>query len=308
MIEALPSAVIRRIFHGCEDLLRAGEPLARHTSYKVGGPADAYCAPPDDGVVQRLLQRTAEHGVPTLILGRGTNVVVADEGFRGLVLNLETGCRELTAGGVRVRVGAGRSLERLVHFCEENSLGGLEQLSGIPGTVGGALVMNAGAFGTEIGDRVVTVSGLTQTGEAVTIPKDRARFGYRRAKGLEGLILLGCDLELEPGDARKLRETREEIIARREARQPLDYPSAGSIFKRPPGDYAGRLVEAAGCKGMREGGAEVSEKHANFILNRNQASAADIHRLMERVRRRVHEEFGVRLETEVLFIGFHEEA
>lgn len=306
MIEPVPTALIQRIFRGCEELLRAGEQLARHTSYEVGGPADAFCAPPDSGSVQLLLQRAADEGVPVLVLGRGTNVVVADEGFRGMVINLEAGCRELEADGSRVRVGAGRSLERLVLFGEERSLGGLEPLSGIPGTVGGALVMNAGAFGTEIGDRVVTVRGLTREGEAVEVPRDEAGFGYRRAEGLQGLVLLGCDLELEPGDSARLKETREEILARRAARQPLDYPSAGSIFKRPPGDYAGRLVEAAGCKGMREGGAEVSEKHANFILNRGSASASDIHTLMERVRRRVHEKLGVRLETEVLFIGFPE--
>ncbi len=302
----LPAAVIKRIFRGCEELLRLDEPLAGHTSYGVGGPADAWCAPPDGESVQLLLNRAAGEGAPVLVLGRGTNVVVADDGFRGLVINLETGCRTLEADGCQVRVGAGRSLERLVLFCEEQGLAGLEPLSGIPGTVGGALVMNAGAFGTEIGDRVVAVHGLTREGEAVTVLRDQAGFDYRTATGLEGLILLGCDLELGPGDTQRLKETREEIIARREARQPLDYPSAGSIFKRPPGDYAGRLVEAAGCKGMREGGAEVPVKHANFILNRNEASAADIHRLMERVRSRVLDQFGVRLETEVLFIGFPE--
>ncbi len=306
MTGSVPPAVIRQIFRGCEELLRADEPLSRHTSFGVGGPADAFCVPPDSGAVQLLLRRAADHGVPALILGRGTNVVVADEGFRGLVINLEAGCRRLEADGDRVRVGAGRSLERLVLFCEERSLGGLEQLSGIPGTVGGALIMNAGAFGTEIGDRVVTVRGLTREGQAVEVPRDNAGFDYRTAAGLAELILLGCDLQLETGDAVKLKETREEIIARRESRQPLDYPSAGSIFKRPPGDYAGRLVEAAGCKGMREGGAEVSVKHANFILNRGSATAADIHILMERVRGRVFEQFGVRLDTEVLFIGFPE--
>jgi len=303
----VPSPEIQRIFRGFEVLLRPAEPLSAHTSYGVGGPADAFCAPQDSGTVQLLLRRAADHGVPVLVLGRGTNVVVADEGFRGLVINLETGCRELTADGGRVRIGAGRSLERLVLYCEEHSLAGLEQLSGIPGTVGGALVMNAGAFGTEIGDRVVTVHGLNREGEAVEVPRDQAGFGYRTAAGLEGLVLLGCDLELVTGDTVKLKATREEIIARRKARQPLGYPSAGSIFKRPPGDYAGRLVEAAGCKGLREGGAEVSVKHANFILNRGSASAADIHALMERVRRRVREDFGVRLETEVLFIGFPDE-
>lgn len=307
MTAHIPSAAIQRIFRGREKMLRPGEPLAGYTSYGVGGPADAFCAPPDSRSVQLLLKQAAEEGVAVLVLGRGTNVVVADEGFRGLVINLEAGCRELEVDGNRVRVGAGRSLERLVLFCEEQSLGGLEQLSGIPGTVGGALMMNGGAFGTEIGDRVILVHGLTREGEAVSVPRDQAGFGYRTATGLEELVLLGCELELEPGDRDKLKETREEILARRAARQPLDLPSAGSIFKRPTGDYAGRLVEAADCKGLREGGAEVSAKHANFILNSGSASAADIHRLMERVRRRVYEESGVRLETEVRFIGFPED-
>lgn len=304
MTSPLPAAVIGRIFHGCEACLRTGEPLAGHTSYNVGGPADAYAAPPDTDTVRLLLERAAAEGVPLLVLGRGTNVVVADEGFRGLVLNLEAGCRELSADGHRVRAGGGRSLERLVRFCEDNGLAGLEQLSGIPGTVGGALVMNAGAFGTEIGDRITEVHGLTREGAPVTVPRDEAGFGYRTARGLEGLVLTGCELELEPGDPAALAGTRREIVARRESKQPLDHPSAGSIFKRPPGDYAGRLVEAAGCKGLREGGAEVSVKHANFILNTGGASAADIRTLMERVRRRVDERFGIHLETEVLFIGF----
>jgi len=304
MTSPVPAAVIARIFRGCEASLHAGELLAGHTSYGVGGPADAYTAPPDTATVRLLLERASAEGVPVLVLGRGTNVVVADEGYRGLVVNLEAGCRELRAEGRRVRVGAGRSLERLVLTGEEHSLAGLEQLSGIPGTVGGALVMNAGAFGTEIGDRIVEVYGLTREGQAVTVPRDEAGFGYRTARGLEGLVLTGCELELEPGDPAALAGTRREIVARRESKQPLDHPSAGSIFKRPSGDYAGRLVEAAGCKGMREGGAEVSKKHANFILNKGGASAADIRTLMERVRQRVDERFGVRLETEVLFIGF----
>jgi UDP-N-acetylmuramate dehydrogenase len=304
MTAPLPAAVIGRIFRGCEAWLRAGEPLAGHTSYGVGGPADAYCSPPDGDTLQLLLERSAEEDVPVLVLGRGTNVVVADEGFRGVVVNLETGCRELSGSGSRVRVGAGRSLERLVRFCEERGLAGLEHLSGIPGTVGGALVMNAGAFGSEIGDRIVDVRGFTREGRAVTVSRDEAGFGYRTARGLEKLVLTGCELELEPGDPAALAVTRREIVARRESKQPLDRPSAGSIFKRPPGDYAGRLVEAAGCKGMREGGAEVSVKHANFILNTGGASAADIRTLMERVRQRVDERFGVHLETEVLFIGF----
>jgi len=302
----LTNLTTQRLFQGCEDLLQRDEPLGPHISYGVGGPADAFCAPPDAAVLELLLRRAHEEGVPALVLGRGTNVVIADEGFRGLVINLESGCRELSADGCRVRVGAGRSLERLVVFCEENGLAGLEPLSGIPGTVGGALTMNAGAFGTEIGDRVVQVRGLTMAGDPVTVTRESAGFGYRAAPGLEGLVLLGCELECEPGDGAVLRQSREEILARRAEKQPLEFPSAGSIFKRPSDDYAGRLVEAAGCKGLREGGAEVSTKHANFILNRGSATATDIHTLMGKVRNRVEERFGVRLETEVRFIGFDE--
>lgn len=300
------TAAMRELLRDFPGELRLDEPLSRHLSYGVGGPADGWCIPESVTALRDLLTRARRLGIPVLVLGRGTNVVVADQGFRGLVINLERACAELRAADQRVTAGAGVLLQRLVLFCEERGLGGVECLSGIPGTIGGALVMNAGAFTGEIGDRILEVRALRPEGAEVTVPRAEAGFGYRQALRLRGLVLLECDLLLAAEAPAELRRRREEFLARRAARQPLHLPSAGSVFKRPPGDYAGRLIEAAGCKGRSEGGAEVSDKHANFILNRGGATAADIRRLVERVRERVFRHCGVWLEPEIEFIGFAE--
>ncbi len=278
--------------------------LAPLVGYRVGGPADALVVPRNRQQLQQVVRFCKEHNVPYFILGEGANLLVADEGIPGVVIRLHQCCNELYREDTRVYVGTGRLVSELVLFCEQEGLAGLEFMSGIPGTVGGALRMNAGAFVGEIGDRVVTVEAMDASGNMVTISAEQAGFGYRRADGLTNYILLGTWLQLHNGDSARLREAREQYLARRAQKQPLEYPSCGSVFKRPPGDYAGRLIEAAGCKGLRVGNAQVSPKHANFIVNLGGATARDIVTLIQKVQQTVFNQFGVWLEPEVKLVGF----
>ena len=288
--------------------VRLNVPLAPMVGYRVGGPADALAEPRNREQLQEMLRFCATHQVPVFILGEGANLLIADEGVPGVVIRLRRCCQELYHEGTRVYVGTGRLVSELVEYCETHDLAGIEFMSGIPGTVGGALRMNAGAFVGEIGDRVVTIDALDMAGNAMTISRDEAGFGYRRAEGLQDKILLGTWLQLEKGDRAQLRAAREDYLKRRASKQPLEYPSCGSVFKRPPGDYAGRLIEAAGLKGLRIGNAQVSPKHANFIVNLGNATAADIFAVIQAVQRNVYRQFGVWLELEVKLVGFPAEA
>jgi len=285
---------------------RLNEPLSRYTAYRVGGPADALVVPQTVEDLQWLVRYCQQQRVPYRVLGSGANVLVHDAGYRGVIILLRDCCGQIQQQGTQLYVGAGVLVQDLVPYCERHQLAGLHFMSGIPGTVGGALIMNAGAFDGEIGDRVIAVDALDAHGNRCRIPREAAKFGYRQAPGLQGLLLLGCWLQLEVGNSERLRQQRQSILQRRAEKQPLDYPSCGSVFKRPPGDFAGRLIERSGGKGMRVGGAMVSPKHANFILNVDQATASDIFELIVQVQQRVYQEAGVWLEPEVQFIGFSE--
>jgi len=280
------------------------ESLAEHTWYRVGGPAQVFFTPADTESLTETLRRARQAGLPLLVLGQGANLLVSDQGFSGVVLSLADCCAELEVEDNLLRCGAGAELDAVVRRAEQAGLAGLADLSGIPGTVGGALRMNAGAFGTEIGDRVAWVEGLDSDQRLLRLGRGEIGFGYRTARGLGELVLLRCELELAAGEPGELAARRKEILEQRAAKQPLACPSCGSVFKRPPGDYAGRLIEAAGCKGLRRGGAVVSDKHANFILNEDGATAADIRWLIDEVRQRVLEHSGVELQTEVILVGF----
>jgi len=298
---------IQRLKREYPDSCRLDVPLAPLTSYQVGGKADVLATPATVEELEQIIRCCTREGVPYFVMGKGANVLVHDEGFRGVVVLLEHCCSQLFHEGELLYVGAGATVADLVEYCEKHSLGGLDYMSGIPGTVGGALRMNAGAFVGEIGDRVLRIDALDKKGRRVQLPREEAQFGYRRADGLENKILLGCWLFLEPGDREQLSRSREDYLKRRAEKQPLEYPSCGSVFKRPPGDYAGRLIEAAGCKGFTVGGAMVSPKHANFVVNFNQAVAGDIYEVIWRVQRKVYEHSGVWLELEVKLVGFSEE-
>jgi len=289
------------------DRVLLNELLRKHTTYKVGGPATALCIPRDREELQDMLSFCTDNEVPVFILGSGSNILVHDRGLEQVVIKLDHCCSELYHRGTDLYAGAGILVSQLVAYCEEHELAGLDFMSGIPGTVGGALRMNAGAFVGEIGDRVLTIDAMTFQGEMVQIKGEDAGFGYRRADFLQDKIMLGTLIRMETGKRDALEQAREGYLTQRAAKQPLDYGSCGSVFKRPPGKYAGSLIEQAGCKGMRLGGAMVSPKHANFIVNYQNATAADIYRLITQVQNIVFEKFEIWLELEVKLIGFSDE-
>ncbi|MBD3420312.1 MAG: UDP-N-acetylmuramate dehydrogenase [Chitinivibrionales bacterium] len=281
------------------------EPLSRHTSYRVGGPADYFVYPRDRDDILRLLTVCRRSATPTFFLGDGANVLAADEGFRGVVICLTKYFTSISHNGLEVLAECGVPLEKAVRYCEQHSLGGIEYHAGIPGTLGGALTMNAGTDKGEIGGRVVWVELIDETLELVTMPREEIFFGYRSAPQLQGKALLRCKLSMLPADFEILRQRRESQVARRSARQPVEYPSCGSVFKRPPGRFVGQMVEASGLKGTRHGDAMISQKHAGFIVNMGTASAGDILHLIRLIKTQIKHRYGVDLECELKFLGFN---
>jgi UDP-N-acetylmuramate dehydrogenase len=271
--------------------VRFDVPMSRHTSLRVGGPADAHATPGDRRELATLLGVCAEHALPHTVLGHGFNTVVLDGGIEGVVLQLSRFRLLEERPGQLLRVEAGVSHSQLTRFCTRHGLSGLEFGAGIPGTVGGWMAMNAGIAEREIG-------------EATRLPRTTLEFRYRDLRGLApGSVIVSGLLEVVPTDPAVVRTEVERLLAKRAASQPLQVPSCGSVFKNPQGDYAGRLIEAAGLKGERAGDAEISELHANFIANRGRARAADVLALIERARERVAREFGIELEPEVHVLG-----
>lgn len=298
------NAVVTALKGQYRDCSHADAPLAPYTSYNVGGNADLLIFPEKVDDIEHIVHQCYRKRVPFFVIGKGANVLIHDNGFRGIALSLEKCCSQIFHEKSLLYVGAGATVKDMVEYCETNGLAGVEYMSGIPGTVGGALRMNAGAFVGEIGDRVVRIDALNKTGIREQIIQEDAQFGYRRANGLAGKILLGCWLMLEQGDKEELTKARQDYLKRRADKQPLEYPSCGSVFKRPPGDYAGRLIEEAGCKGLKIGGAMVSSKHANFVVNFDNAAAQDIYDVICHVQQVVYKRFHVWLELEVKLIGF----
>jgi UDP-N-acetylmuramate dehydrogenase len=283
--------------------VRFDEPLARHTSLRVGGPADALARPASRPELADTVALARAHGAAVLLLGGGFNTLAPDAGVRGVVVQLRA-LGELEREGDEVRAGAGVTHGRAVRFCADAGLAGLEFAVGIPGTVGGWLAMNAGIPEREMKDVVTAVEWLDPaTGAFGATARADLRFRYRALEHPSGVILVAARFGLAPGDRGAIRARMRELMERRRRTQPVDELSCGSVFVNPPGDHAGRLIEAAGLKGAREGGAEISTLHANFIVNRGGASAADVLALIERARSAVRERFGVALETEVKVLG-----
>lgn len=293
------------IRQGIRGKIAVNEPLGQYTWMKVGGPADTYVEPADADDLVLLMQRLRRHNVPVLMLGRGSNILVSDEGFRGAVVNLEQGLASVSMEEDMVVAQSGARITKFVDFCVQHSLAGVEMLAGIPGSVGGAIVMNAGAHGGETSDYIVDVDVLRE-GAVQRVPKDMCGFSYRHSSFI-GEIVLGGRFQLPAGDRDTLIQRRKELIQKRNSTQPLDLPNLGSMFKNPTGNFAARLIEEAGLKGKRIGDAQVSERHANFIVNLGQATAADVLQLIELVRRTVYQHAGVQLELEVKLVGFHRE-
>ena len=279
--------------------------MAAATTFKVGGPADLLIDLPHAAAAMVAVKACRENGIPFLFIGKGSNLVVGDKGFRGAVLRLDSQKTEpkLMEDG-SVYAPAGISLRRLCLFARDHSLTGLEFAYGIPGSVGGAVYMNAGAYDGEMSQVVESVDCVSDEGILTTVFADELRMDYRHTALMEwGYVVTGATLRLQKGDREAIWARMQELMARRHEKQPLEYPSAGSFFKRPTGYFAGKLIQDAGLKGFTVGGAQVSEKHAGFVINRGGATAMDLVMLCHKVQEKVYAEFGVRLEPEVRFVG-----
>jgi UDP-N-acetylmuramate dehydrogenase len=280
--------------------------IANVAFYKLGGSIDIYAIPESKADLITLIQRCKETDVPYFIFGKGSNLLISDEGYRGVFISLEKSCNELQLNNKISRVGAGVILWDLVKETMNVSLGDMSNMSWIPGTVGGALYMNAGAFGTEIESFVESVEVISPEGEHKHLSKEECAFVYRNSGLQRGFTVLAAKMKFQDSDRRKMRENSRAIIERRKSKQPLEYPSCGSVFKRPAGLYAGTLIEECGLKGFRIGGAEVSQKHANFILNKK-AKSKDVYQIIKHVIQTVIDKKGVQLEREVRLVGFNDE-
>ncbi|MGA3229648.1 MAG: UDP-N-acetylmuramate dehydrogenase [Candidatus Binatus sp.] len=283
--------------------IRSAMPLAELTSFRIGGPADLFVAVEEETELMHAKAAAYRAGVPCFCLGAGTNLLVSDRGMRGLVVRLGDGFGKIKIDGTKVVAGAAAAFGTLVQVAIDRSLEGLEFGEGIPGTVGGGLVMNAGAFGGEIAKVVTLVHGVTEAGEAIALTRDEVKFAYRRTELPAHFVITRVDFELARGDRAQLMARVAELKARRASRQPRGVPNAGSIFKNPPGNFAGKLLEGAGLKGTRLGGAAFSDQHANFIVNLGGAQAAEVRALIDMARNKVKEQSGVWLEPEVRLVG-----
>lgn len=287
-----------------EEKVLVKEPMALHTTFRIGGPADYFVLPSDEKELAGILKICSEEKVPYFILGNGSNLLVGDHGYRGVVIQLYKNFDGISVEGTAVRARAGAMLIRVAKEAGKAGLTGMEFASGIPGTIGGAMVMNAGAYGGEMKDVVTSVTVLTPLGEIKTLTGEEMNFRYRGSVVEdESYVVLEAVMELKKGDASKIRERMEELSARRKMKQPLEYPSAGSTFKRPEGYFAGKLIMDSGLRGYQVGGAQISEKHCGFVINKGGATAADVLQLIHDVSAKVQEKFGVPLEPEVKKIG-----
>ena len=284
--------------------VRQNVPLKTMTTFKIGGNAQNLLVPRSEEQALEVIAACHRCGIRPLVLGNGSNILFSDEGYDGVILHLEGAFTQLTLDGEAIRCGAGATLSRLGVFALENGLTGLEFAYGIPGSVGGAALMNAGAYGGEMKDVVVSCSHITPEGERGELAGDALAFGYRdSAYKHNGCVITSVTIQLKRGDRAAIKSRMEELIGRRRAKQPVEYPSAGSVFKRPPDHFAGTLIEQCGLKGRRIGGAQVSEKHAGFIINAGGATCKDVKALIRLVQETVLEKTGVTLEPEVMMIG-----
>ena len=278
------------------------EPMAAHTTFRIGGAAEVFAAAETTEQAAAVIRLCCEHSIPLLVVGNGSNLLVSDNGIRGVVLHLSSNA--ITVNGTTVTAAAGVQLAKLCNAACETQLSGLEFAFGIPGTVGGGVYMNAGAYGGQLSDVLRSVTAVTPHGEIVTMTAEELELGYRHSVFMEnGYIITEATMELAAGDAVTIRAAMNDYMTRRRDKQPLEYPSGGSFFKRPEGYFAGALIEQCGLKGFTVGGAQVSEKHAGFVINRGGATCADVMALSDAVTQRVKERFGVVLEREVQLVG-----
>ena len=288
-------------------MLKVAEPLARYTTIKIGGPADYFLDLESRSGLVMTLRTLGRYGIPFHLLGRGSNVLVSDIGVRGAVLRLGGEFKEIQWGGEDGQpwgnIGAAFPVTRLVREAVGRGYSGLEFAEGIPGSMGGALVMNAGAYGSEMEKVVDRVEGVTRQGGPVEFSREEMAFSYRQARLPSGIIVTRVRMLLQKGEVGQMRVNLRGLVDRRKKSQPSGYPNSGSMFRNPPGDFAGRLIEAAGLKGTRVGRAEVSDRHANFIVNLGGAKGEDVRKVMVIVGAGVKKKCGVQLEPEVQFVG-----
>lgn len=279
------------------------EPMKKHTTFRVGGAADYFVCPKREEL-PKLLQLAEQHHLPVTVIGNGSNLLVGDKGIRGLVIEIGAEMKAITVTGTTVRAGAGALLSQVAAAAASAGLSGMEFAAGIPGSIGGAVTMNAGAYGGEMKDILQEVTVLTPEGEEKTLSVEELELSYRHSCVPEqGYVVLEALLSLTPAPEEEIRAKMADLRNRRVEKQPLEYPSAGSTFKRPEGYFAGKLIMDAGLRGYRVGDAQVSEKHCGFVINRGNATAAEILQLMQKVQEQVKEQFGVTLEPEVKRIG-----
>ena len=300
---------IYELLCGCAggENVRRQEPMSLHTTFRIGGPADLFVMPGSIQAVADSIRICKETQTPYAVIGNGSNLLVSDAGYRGVIIQIGRNLNQITGNGEEIRAQAGAMLSVIAKTALLESLTGFEFASGIPGTLGGAVVMNAGAYGGEMKDVLTEVTVLTREGEIRTIPAEKLELGYRTSLAAKnGWIILEAVMKFQKGDAEAIRGRMEELKVQRVTKQPLDLPSAGSTFKRPEGYFAGKLIMDAGLRGFTVGGAQISEKHCGFVVNKGGATAEDVRNLICAVQKKVQEDAGVKLEPEVKFLGeFH---
>ena len=284
------------------------EPMSRHTTFGIGGPADIFVDVSSADEIRQICRLARSREVPFFIVGNGSNLLVSDEGIRGLVIHLGRSFSEVERDGEIIKAQAGASLGKIARVALDASLTGFEFAAGIPGSFGGAVSMNAGAYGGEMKDILVDVDLLTPQGEIITLKAEEMDLSYRHSIVFdENYIVLGARIRLQQGKEQEIREKMDQLARARKEKQPLEYPSAGSTFKRPTGYFAGKLIQDAGLKGYTVGGAMVSEKHAGFVVNHGGATAQEVRFLICQVQKKIQDKFGVHMEPEVRFLGFEDE-
>lgn len=301
MVETIVRLISEVVSASC---VMMDEPMSRHTTFRVGGKADMLVLPNTVPQMVAVLRILRQFQVPYLLLGNGSNVLVGDKGIRGVVVQVTSRMAEYRVEDCTIEAAAGIHLAKIAHVAYQNALSGLEFAAGIPGSLGGAVYMNAGAYGGEMKDIIEEVIYLDEAGKVHRLPQRECAFGYRTSRFADGKwVILGCRLHLREDDRQEIKARMDDYNGRRSAKQPLNLPSAGSTFKRPTGYFAGKLIEDAGLRGFRIGGAAVSEKHCGFVVNDRQATAGDVRAVISHVQQTVKEKFGVQLETEVKFVG-----
>ncbi|MBS6722524.1 MAG: UDP-N-acetylmuramate dehydrogenase [Clostridiales bacterium] len=281
------------------------ETMSKHTSFRIGGPADFFVQPANEEELWNALHLARQEKVPFFIVGNGSNLLVSDEGFRGMILHTGGMLKDISVEGDVIYAQAGALLSTVAKTALEHGLAGMEFAAGIPGTLGGAVCMNAGAYGGEMKDILLDAEVLTQEGERLVLPVEELDLSYRHSVIFEkNYVVLAAHIRLSRGDTAEIKNRMNELAGARRDKQPLEYPSAGSTFKRPEGYFAGKLIQDAGLKGYTVGGAQVSEKHSGFVINRGGATAEEVRFLIRQVQQKVRSQFGVELEPEVRMLGF----